>query len=155
MGASDTANVLASNTAPFAPFDGTHALYLRAPYRAGSFQSVYNVAINNIPIPAGSTVSCTMAVKWVQNDNPPATSGLTAALYLDNYAVNNTLQGTGAGATLNWKTLGGRVTVNNLNTHSLILQVRVPPGNAGKSVTIAFDALSCFSVDQCSSYQTT
>lgn len=77
---------------------------------------------------------------------------VTAALYLDGRAVSTTAEGTLSGSNVDWKLVGGVKTVGNSDMHTIIVQITLLQAMTGRSVTIAFDELSCIpAVNECTS----
>ncbi|KAI4606449.1 hypothetical protein J4E80_010201 [Alternaria sp. BMP 0032] len=151
--------VLSADTAPFAPLDGSQALYTTLSNRYNTPGWQWRFTLQNVYIPASSSYNCTVGFKIVQNDSR-ARSVVQAALLIDNQAVNYVPNGgasngvfvgttTGPEAAL-WKTVGGTGVANAQDQHTVIVIVVFSPNvNLGTATTFAIDNLQCFPTGQC------
>jgi len=149
--------VLSSDVAPFAPLDGSNALYTTLTNRYTQAQN-WRFTLQDVYIPAGSNYNCTVGFKIVQNDNR-ARYVVQVALFIDNQVVNYVQNGvsngvfvgmsTGPEAAL-WKTIGGSGVANAQDQHTVIVRVLFNNAvNLAEGTTFAIDNLQCFPTGQC------
>ncbi|KAI4677373.1 uncharacterized protein J4E88_007181 [Alternaria novae-zelandiae] len=149
--------VLSADVAPFAPLDGSHALYTTLTNRYTQAQN-WRFTLQDVYIPAGSNYNCTVGFKIVQNDNR-AGYVVQVALFIDNQVVNYVQNGvsngvfvgmsTGPEAAL-WKTIGGSGVANAQDQHTVIVRVLFNNAvNLAEGTTFAIDNLQCFPTGQC------
>ncbi|KAI4951849.1 hypothetical protein J4E86_007265 [Alternaria arbusti] len=149
--------VLFADMAPFAPLDGSHALYTTLTNRYTGAQN-WRFTLQNVYIPAGSNYNCTVGFKIVQTDNR-ARYPVQAVLAIDNqvvtYMENGVSKGRFVGVSTGpeeavWKTLGGPGVANAQDQHTIIVVVYSGSGlNLAASTTFAIDNLQCFPTGQC------
>ncbi|KAI4624772.1 hypothetical protein J4E83_004448 [Alternaria metachromatica] len=149
--------VLSADTAPFAPLDGSHALYTTLTNRYMGAQQ-WRFTLQDVYIPASSNYNCTVGFKIVQNDNR-ARYPVQAALLIDNQVVNYAQNGVSNGVfvgvptgpeTALWKTVGGSGVANAQDQHTVTVIVLLNNAvNLAAGTAFAIDSLQCFPTGQC------
>jgi len=145
--------VLSADTAPFAPLDGSHALYTTLSNRYNTPGWQWRFTLQDVYIPASSNYNCTVGFKMIQTDN--RARYVQTALMIDNqlvnYVPNNVLVGsTTSPEATPWKTVGGSGVANAQDQHTVTVIIAFNTAvNLGTGTTFAIDNLQCFPTGQC------
>ncbi|RAR09172.1 carbohydrate esterase family 4 protein [Stemphylium lycopersici] len=145
--------VLSAASAPFAPLDGSSALYTTTTDRSyTNFAWLYT--LKNVYIPANSNFNCTVGIKLMLKDNRIYPGIINARLFVDNQLVNwgpNNVFIPSQPSTLeNWRRIGGPAVATAQDMHTISINIFSNANSVFLSgMTIAIDDLQCFPTGQC------